>query len=57
MTENKGKETPQNRPDDEDDVEGHMMINPAPGGDLARMRSKEVERAVQQRKRVKEAKR
>ena len=54
MTENKGKETPQNRPAEDDDVEGHMMINT---GDVARVRSKDVERAVRERNRAKEAKR
>ncbi len=57
MTENKGKETPQNRPADEEDVEGHMMINPTIAGDMARVRSKDLDRAAQQRNRAKEAKR
>ncbi len=57
MTENKGKETPQQRPADEDDVEGHMMINPTLAGDVARVRSKDVDRAAQERNRAKEAKR
>ncbi len=58
MTENKGKETPQARPEDDEDVEGHMMlVNPTVAGDLARVRNKEVERAVQERNRAKEAKR
>lgn len=57
MTENKGKETPQERPVEDDDVEGHMMIHPTLAGDLARVRSKDVERAAQQRNRAKEAKR
>jgi hypothetical protein len=57
MTENKGKESPQNRPAEDDDVEGHMMINPTIAGDVARVRSKDVDRAAQQRNRAKEAKR
>jgi hypothetical protein len=57
MTENKGKETPQNRPAEDDDVEGHMMINPTIAGDVARVRSKDIDRAAQQRNRAKEAKR
>ena len=57
MTENKGKESPQNRPAEDDDVEGHMMINPTLANDVARVRSKDVDRAAQQRNRAKEAKR
>lgn len=57
MTENKGKESPQNRPTEDDDVEGHMMINPTLAGDVARVRSKDIDRAAQQRNRAKEAKR
>ena len=58
MTENKGKAEPQAQPDDEQDVEGHtMMINPTLAGDVARVRSKDVDRAVQERNRAKEAKR
>ncbi|MEX1344910.1 MAG: hypothetical protein AB1Z63_09590 [Candidatus Limnocylindrales bacterium] len=57
MTENKGKEAPQGRPAEDDDVEGHMMINPTLASDVARVRSKDVERAAQQRNRAKEAKR
>ena len=57
MAENKGKQTPQGQPSEDDDVEGHMMINPTLAGDMARVRSKDVERAAQQRARDKEAKR
>ena len=57
MTENKGKETPQNRPAEDDGVEGHMMINPTLASDVARVRSKDIDRAAQQRNRAKEAKR
>ena len=57
MTQNKGKESPQDRPAEDDDVEGHMMINPTLAGDVARVRSKDIERAAQQRNRAKEAKR
>ena len=56
MTENKGKAEPQAQPTDEQDVEGHMMINPT-AGDMARVRSKDVDRAVRERNRAKEAKR
>ena len=57
MTENKGKADPQAQPTDEPDVEGHMMIDPTVRGDMARMRSKEIDRAVRERNRAKEAKR
>jgi len=57
MTENKGKEAPQGQPADDDDVEGHMMINPTIAGDLARVRSKELERQARENNRSKEAKR
>ena len=57
MTENKGKQTPQGQPNDDDDVEGHMMINPTLAGDVARVRSKDIDRAAQERSRAKEAKR
>ena len=57
MTENKGMESPQNRPAEDDDVEGHMMINPTLANDVARVRSKDIDRAAQQRNRAKEAKR
>ncbi len=57
MNENKGKSEPQGQPNDEQDVEGHLMINPVLAGDLARTRSKEIERAARERNRAKEAKR
>ena len=58
MTENKGKETPQTQPTDEDDVEGHsMMINPTIAHDMARVRARELEREARERARAKEAKR
>ena len=57
MTENKGKATPQSQPADDDDVEGHMMINPTLAADVARVRSQDVERAARERNRAKEAKR
>jgi hypothetical protein len=57
MTENKGKETPQGQPTDDDDVEGHMMIHPTIAGDLARVRSKDLERQARNNNRAKEAKR
>ena len=57
MTENKGKAEPQAEPNDEQDVEGHMMINPTIASDMARVRSKDLDRAVKERNRSKEAKR
>lgn len=57
MTENKGKETPQTQPAQDDDVEGHMMINPTIAGDLARMHRKDLERQAREHHRAKEAKR
>lgn len=57
MTKDKGKAEPQAQPADEQDVEGHMMINPTIAGDVARVRSKDLDRAVRERNRAKEAKR
>jgi hypothetical protein len=58
MTENKGKPAPSREPLDDEDVEGHsMMINPTLASDVARVRSKDIEREAQQRNRAKEAKR
>lgn len=58
MTENKGETAPDREPVDDADVEGHsMMINPTLASDVARVRSKDVEREAQQRNRAKEAKR
>jgi hypothetical protein len=57
MTQDKRKAEPQAQPADEQDVEGHMMINPTLAGDVARARSKDLDRAVRERNRSKEAKR
>lgn len=58
MTDKKGKADPQAQPTDEQDVEGHtMMINPTIAGDMARVRSKDLDRAVRERNRAKESKR
>lgn len=58
MSDNKGKADPPAQPADEQDVEGHsMMINPTLAGDVARVRSKDIDRAVRERNRAKEAKR
>ena len=42
---------------EEDDVEGHSMINPSLGRDLAKARSEDVERGVRSRQHEAEAKR
>jgi len=57
MTENKGKETPQGQPTEDDDVEGHMMINTTIAGDMARLHSKDLERQAREQVRAREAKR
>ena len=57
MTQDKGKADPQAQPSDEQDVEGHLMVDPRLAGDVARTRSKDIERAVRERNRAKEAKR
>ena len=58
MTQDKAKTQPEQRPDDEQDVEGHsLFINPTLAGDMARNRSKDVDRDVRERNRAKEAKR
>jgi len=57
MTENKGKTQPNTEPSDEQDVEGHMLLNPTIAGDVARVRSKDIDRAVRERNRAKEARR
>jgi hypothetical protein len=58
MTENKGKAQPEEQPADEQDVEGHSMwIDPNLASDVARQRSKDIEREVRERNRAKEAKR
>jgi hypothetical protein len=57
MAQDKVKADPQAQPADEQDVEGHMMINPTIASDMARARSKDLDRAVRERNRSKEAKR
>jgi len=57
MTQNKGKAEPQAQPADEQDVEGHMLTDPTISRELARGRSKDIDRAVRERNRAKEAKR
>ena len=57
MTENKGKEAPQGQPAEDDDVEGHMMIDPMVARDLARRHRKDLEREARDQHRAKEAKR
>lgn len=57
MTENKAKQEHSTETTDEQDVEGHMVINPSLAGDMARVRSKDIDRAVRDRNRAKEAKR
>ena len=48
---------PTDRASDEQDVEGHnMWIGPTVSSDLARNRSKELERAARDRQRTKDAK-
>ena len=54
---NKKNPAPTERASDEQDVEGHnMWIGPTVSGDLARNRSKELERAARDRQRSKDAK-
>ena len=55
MTQDKGKADPQAQPSDEQDVEGHLMVDPRLAGDVARTRSKDIERAVRERNHAKEA--
>lgn len=58
MTDKKGASKPQGQPDDENDVEGHnMWINPTMSSDMARNRSKDLEKEARERNRAKEAKR
>lgn len=58
MTDNKNNEQTQVQPDDEQDVEGHnMWINPTLNSDMARNRSKELEKEARDRNRAKDAKR
>ena len=57
MTENKAEAQPENQPENEQDVEGHSMyINPGLAADLARSRSKELDREVRERNHAKETK-
>ena len=57
MTENKGTDGSEAESTDEKDVEGHnMWIGPMISTDMARSRSKDLERAAKERNRVKEAK-
>jgi hypothetical protein len=58
MTDDKGVTQPTGEPDEEKDVEGHnMWINPTITSDMARNRSKDLEREARERNRAKEAKR
>jgi hypothetical protein len=57
MTDDKGTDQPQEQPADEQDVEGHMWVNPGLQHDLARSRMKDLEREARERNRAKEAKR
>ena len=57
MTENKSQPGAEREPTDEQDVEGHsMMLDPNLARDVARSRSKDVDREVRERNRAKEAK-
>jgi hypothetical protein len=57
MTDNKATTEPEPQPTDEQDVEGHnMWIGPSIATDMARSRSKDLERAAKERNRAKEAK-
>jgi hypothetical protein len=58
MTDNKGTKQPDSEPTDEQDVEGHnMWMDPTLSSDMARQRSKELEKEARERNRAKEAKR
>ena len=58
MTEDKRTPQPESEPVDEQDVEGHnMWISPTISSDMARSRSKELEKEARDRNRAKEAKR
>ena len=57
MTENKGKTQPENQPDDEDVKGNSMFLNPSLASDMARNRSKDIEKEVRERNRAKDAKR
>ncbi len=57
MTDAKARPEPVEPPDDEQDVEGHSLyINPTIASDMARSRSKDIDRQVRERNHVKEAK-
>jgi hypothetical protein len=57
MTENKSQPGAEQVPTDEQDVEGHSMwLDPNLARDMARSRSKDVDREVRERNRAKEAK-
>ena len=57
MTENKSQPEAEREPVDEQDVEGHSMwLDPNLARDVARIRSKDVEREARERNRAKEAK-
>jgi hypothetical protein len=58
MTDTKARPDPEEQPTDEQDVEGHsMFLNPTIASDMARSRSKDIDREVRERNRAKEAKR
>ena len=58
MTDNKATTEPEPQPTDEQDVEGHnMWMDPTLSSDMARNRSKELEKEARERNRAKEAKR
>lgn len=58
MTNDKVKQQPDPQPDDEQDVEGHsMLLDPNLARDMARSRSRDIDREVKERNRAKEARR
>ena len=57
MAENKGTENPQGQTTEDEDVEGHMMINTTIASDMARLHSKDLERQAREQVRAREAKR
>ena len=58
MTDDKSTRQPDSEPADEQDVEGHnMWMDPTLFVDLARNRSKELEKEARERNRAKEVKR
>jgi hypothetical protein len=57
MSENKSQPGAEHEPDDEQDVEGHsMLLDPNLARDMARSRSKDLDRQIRERKHAKEAK-